>query len=245
MWAKNRAHVVAHSSLSGNILCWLTRTDLWHFWHWVWLWSRLSSVHTFIKLWNRNSVLFPVTPSCWCVSDKIPHMSFLNVIISVRSSSDCSVCVCVSDFSNVISKSEIKALAEADEQEVVAEVQVSLRCWCQTCSCWNVKLFCFSRCHQSVLGIKWTSDSCLCLGNNIDWKAVCFSGHSDTKLNACSRCWRVSLCVCRSFMEISSLWILTCSPSTCTESPGWETAKCFCLKPPEVKGLNMTRPSEE
>ncbi len=28
------------------------------------------------------------------------------------------------DFSNVISKSEIKALAEADEQEVVAEVQV-------------------------------------------------------------------------------------------------------------------------
>lgn len=37
-------------------------------------------------------------------------------------------CVCVSDFSNVISKSEIKALAEADEQEVVAEVQVSLRC---------------------------------------------------------------------------------------------------------------------
>uniref|UniRef100_A0A3Q0R709 Vacuolar protein sorting-associated protein 45 n=1 Tax=Amphilophus citrinellus TaxID=61819 RepID=A0A3Q0R709_AMPCI len=30
-------------------------------------------------------------------------------------------------FSNVISKSEIKALAEADEQEVVAEVQVSLR----------------------------------------------------------------------------------------------------------------------
>lgn len=34
------------------------------------------------------------------------------------------VCVCVSDFSNVISKSEIKALAEADEQEVVAEVQV-------------------------------------------------------------------------------------------------------------------------
>lgn len=38
------------------------------------------------------------------------------------------MCVCVSDFSNVISKSEIKALAEADEQEVVAEVQVSLRC---------------------------------------------------------------------------------------------------------------------
>lgn len=32
--------------------------------------------------------------------------------------------LCVSDFSNVISKSEIKALAEADEQEVVAEVQV-------------------------------------------------------------------------------------------------------------------------
>lgn len=29
------------------------------------------------------------------------------------------------DFSNVISKSEVKALAEADEQEVVAEVQVS------------------------------------------------------------------------------------------------------------------------
>lgn len=37
------------------------------------------------------------------------------------------MCVCVSDFSNVISKSEIKALAEADEQEVVAEVQVSVR----------------------------------------------------------------------------------------------------------------------
>lgn len=36
--------------------------------------------------------------------------------------------MCVSDFSNVISKSEIKALAEADEQEVVAEVQVSLMC---------------------------------------------------------------------------------------------------------------------
>lgn len=35
------------------------------------------------------------------------------------------MCYCVSDFSNVISKSEIKALAEADEQEVVAEVQVS------------------------------------------------------------------------------------------------------------------------
>lgn len=28
------------------------------------------------------------------------------------------------DFSNVISKSDVKALAEADEQEVVAEVQV-------------------------------------------------------------------------------------------------------------------------
>lgn len=35
------------------------------------------------------------------------------------------MCLCVSDFSNVISKSEVKALAEADEQEVVAEVQVS------------------------------------------------------------------------------------------------------------------------
>lgn len=33
---------------------------------------------------------------------------------------------CASDFSNVISKSEIKTLAEADEQEVVAEVQVSV-----------------------------------------------------------------------------------------------------------------------
>ena len=31
------------------------------------------------------------------------------------------------DFSNVISKSEIKALAEADEQEVVAEVQVRMQ----------------------------------------------------------------------------------------------------------------------
>lgn len=30
----------------------------------------------------------------------------------------------VSDFSNVISKSDVKSLAEADEQEVVAEVQV-------------------------------------------------------------------------------------------------------------------------
>lgn len=37
------------------------------------------------------------------------------------------VCVCVPDFSNVISKSEIKALAEADEQEVVAEVQVRVQ----------------------------------------------------------------------------------------------------------------------
>ena len=34
--------------------------------------------------------------------------------------------LCVPDFSNVISKSEIKALAEADEQEVVAEIQVSI-----------------------------------------------------------------------------------------------------------------------
>lgn len=32
----------------------------------------------------------------------------------------------VSDFSNVISKSDVKSLAEADEQEVVAEVQVNL-----------------------------------------------------------------------------------------------------------------------
>lgn len=30
----------------------------------------------------------------------------------------------ISDFSNVISKSDVKSLAEADEQEVVAEVQV-------------------------------------------------------------------------------------------------------------------------
>lgn len=37
------------------------------------------------------------------------------------------VCLCVPDFSNVISKSEIKALAEADEQEVVAEVQVRVQ----------------------------------------------------------------------------------------------------------------------
>jgi hypothetical protein len=35
--------------------------------------------------------------------------------------------VSVSDFSNVISKSDVKSLAEADEQEVVAEVQVT--CW--------------------------------------------------------------------------------------------------------------------
>lgn len=32
----------------------------------------------------------------------------------------------VSDFSNVISKSDVKSLAEADEQEVVAEVQVKV-----------------------------------------------------------------------------------------------------------------------
>lgn len=32
------------------------------------------------------------------------------------------------DFSNVISKSDVKALAEADEQEVVAEVQVKFGC---------------------------------------------------------------------------------------------------------------------
>lgn len=31
-----------------------------------------------------------------------------------------------SDFSNVISKSDVKSLAEADEQEVVAEVQVNM-----------------------------------------------------------------------------------------------------------------------
>lgn len=31
-----------------------------------------------------------------------------------------------SDFSNVISKSDVKSLAEADEQEVVAEVQVNV-----------------------------------------------------------------------------------------------------------------------
>lgn len=31
----------------------------------------------------------------------------------------------LSDFSNVISKSDVKSLAEADEQEVVAEVQVN------------------------------------------------------------------------------------------------------------------------
>lgn len=34
--------------------------------------------------------------------------------------------VSVSDFSNVISKSDVKSLAEADEQEVVAEVQVKV-----------------------------------------------------------------------------------------------------------------------
>jgi len=34
-------------------------------------------------------------------------------------------CCFLSDFSNVISKSDIKALAEADEQEVVAEIQVN------------------------------------------------------------------------------------------------------------------------
>lgn len=50
--------------------------------------------------------------------------SQLAAILAIRSTHTC-VCVCVSDFSNVISKSEIKALAEADEQEVVAEVQVS------------------------------------------------------------------------------------------------------------------------
>uniref|UniRef100_A0A8V5GQL9 Uncharacterized protein n=1 Tax=Melopsittacus undulatus TaxID=13146 RepID=A0A8V5GQL9_MELUD len=32
------------------------------------------------------------------------------------------------DFSNVISKSDVKSLAEADEQEVVAEVQVGWDC---------------------------------------------------------------------------------------------------------------------
>lgn len=32
----------------------------------------------------------------------------------------------ISDFSNVISKSDVKVLAEADEQEVVREIQVSL-----------------------------------------------------------------------------------------------------------------------
>lgn len=37
----------------------------------------------------------------------------------------------ISDFSNVISKSDVKSLAEADEQEVVAEVQV----WAALASC--------------------------------------------------------------------------------------------------------------
>lgn len=35
----------------------------------------------------------------------------------------------LTDFSNVISKSDVKALAEADEQEVVAEVQVKFGCF--------------------------------------------------------------------------------------------------------------------
>lgn len=35
----------------------------------------------------------------------------------------------LADFSNVISKSDVKSLAEADEQEVVAEVQVSWDCF--------------------------------------------------------------------------------------------------------------------
>ena len=35
------------------------------------------------------------------------------------------VCICISDFSNVISKQDVKTLAEADDQEVVREVQVN------------------------------------------------------------------------------------------------------------------------
>lgn len=42
----------------------------------------------------------------------------------------------ISDFSNVISKSDVKSLAEADEQEVVAEVQV----WAALALC-TVKVF--------------------------------------------------------------------------------------------------------
>lgn len=38
----------------------------------------------------------------------------------------CFGCCFLPDFSNVISKSDVKSLAEADEQEVVAEVQVNL-----------------------------------------------------------------------------------------------------------------------
>ncbi len=34
----------------------------------------------------------------------------------------------VSDFSNVISKQDVKTMAEADDQEVVREVQVSQTC---------------------------------------------------------------------------------------------------------------------
>lgn len=46
----------------------------------------------------------------------------------------------VSDFSNVISKSDVKSLAEADEQEVVAEVQVKCGSWILPCIV-PVKLF--------------------------------------------------------------------------------------------------------
>lgn len=53
---------------------------------------------------------------------------YRQLVMAMTGSTILPTCVCVPDFSNVISKSEVKALAEADEQEVVAEVQVSLRC---------------------------------------------------------------------------------------------------------------------
>lgn len=43
--------------------------------------------------------------------------------------------VCIQDFSNVISKQDVKVLAEADDQEVVREVQVSDG-WC--CYQWSL-----------------------------------------------------------------------------------------------------------
>ncbi len=58
---------------------------------------------------------------------KNPTYGLYYICRSSRLTHCCMYCCpfsCASDFSNVISKSDIKVLAEADEQELVREVQV-------------------------------------------------------------------------------------------------------------------------